>query len=116
MKHVLRETVPRETQFDKHDLFGIPCTDNQKLFSNMAFLILKQSVWNIKIFKDTETTSRIAKHIPISVSISSNLIQKPIFLCDPNPRDLVSSFVEALENFWKVKLKWKSASFKTKPQ
>ena len=49
-------------------------------------------------FKDTETTQKIGKHVPISVSISSNLIESPIFLCNSNPRDLVESFVVALES------------------
>ena len=49
-------------------------------------------------FRDTETTKLIGKPIAISVSISSNLIQEPIFLCDPNPSDLVSFFIDVLEN------------------
>ena len=49
------------------------------------------------ILKDTETTSWIGKQIPILIMISSNLIQKPSFLCNPNPHELVSSFVHALE-------------------
>ena len=48
-------------------------------------------------FKDTETTTWIGKRIPKSVLILSNLIQ-PVFLCDPYPQDLVSSFTNALEN------------------
>ena len=47
-------------------------------------------------FKNTETTW-IGKNIPISVPISSNLIAKPIFLCNSNPRDLVESFVDVVE-------------------
>ena len=39
----------------------------------------------------------IGKHVPISVSISSNLIAKPIFLYNSNPRDLVESFIDAVE-------------------
>ena len=33
----------------------------------------------------------------ISVSISSNLIPDPIFLCNANPHHLISSFITALE-------------------
>ena len=36
-------------------------------------------------------------HVPISVSISSNLIPEPIFLCNANPHHLISSFITALE-------------------
>ena len=47
--------------------------------------------------KDTNTTTWIGKHEPITVSISSNLLQEPIFLCNRDPRTLIVSFVEALE-------------------
>ena len=39
----------------------------------------------------------IGKHVPISVSISSNLIPEPIFLCNVNPHHFISSFITALE-------------------
>ena len=48
-------------------------------------------------YKQTETTTWIGKHVPISVSISSNLIPEPIFLCNANPHHLISSFITALE-------------------
>ena len=48
-------------------------------------------------FNKNETGTRIRRRVPISV-LSSNLILEPLFLCDPNPRDLVSSFTDALEN------------------
>ena len=37
------------------------------------------------------------KHEPISVSISSNLLDEPIFICIENPTELVIAFVDALE-------------------
>ena len=48
-------------------------------------------------FKEIETTTWIGKHIPISVSISSDVTQNPIFLCSPNPPDWLSSINDALE-------------------
>ena len=48
-------------------------------------------------YKETETTKSIGKQISISVSISSNLIPQPIFLCNSHPRHLLSSFVSTLE-------------------
>ena len=68
------------------------------------FLILNQSVWKINKIKDTETTTWIGKYISISVSISFKLIQEPSFFGHPIPRDLVSSFIDALEN-WATKSK-----------
>ena len=47
--------------------------------------------------KQTEKTTWIGKHVPISVSISSNLILEPIFLCNTNPHHLILSFITALE-------------------
>ena len=46
--------------------------------------------------KDTNTTTWIGKHEPITVSISSNLIEEPVFLCDKDPKNLIVSFVGAL--------------------
>ena len=48
-------------------------------------------------FRDTNTTW-ILKHVPISVSISSNLVEEPIFICNSDPHHLVASFVGALES------------------
>ena len=88
----------KETLFDKLDSFNIPYTDEQKLFKNVAIFDFESICVREGDFKDTETTRWIGKHVPISVSISSNLLQEPIFICNSNPRDLVSSFVNALEN------------------
>ena len=86
----------REALFEKFDSFGIPYTDNQKLFNNMA-IFDSESIWvDVENFKDTEATTWIGKHIPISVSIASNSKKEPIFLCHLNPCDLVSFFVDAL--------------------
>ena len=54
------------------------------------------SVYQKKL-KNNETTNWIGNHVPISVSISSNLIAEPLFLCNSNPRDLVESFIDAVE-------------------
>ena len=48
---------------------------------------------------ETETTKWIGNNVPISVSISSNLTPEPIFLCNSDPRQFVSSFISALEGF-----------------
>ena len=50
-----------------------------------------------KSFKDTDTTKWIGKHTPILVSTSSNLLKEPIFLCNSDPYQLVTTFIGALE-------------------
>ena len=87
----------RETLFDKLDSFGIQYTDDQKLFTNLAVFDFESICIPEKKFRNTETTTWFGKHVPISVSMSSNLIAKPIFLCNSNPRDLVESFIDAVE-------------------
>ena len=87
----------RETLCDKHDSFGIKYTDDQKLFTNLAVSDFESICIAEEKFQNTETTTWIGKHAPISVSKSSSLIAKPIFLCNSNPRDLVESFIDAVE-------------------
>ena len=87
----------RETVFEKLDSFGVQYTDDQKLFTNLAVIDLESICIPEENFKNTETTTWIGKHVPISVSISSNLIAKSKFLCNSNPRDLGESFIDAVE-------------------
>ena len=99
VKHIYPENVYqlRETLFDKLDSFGIQYTDDQKLFTNLAVFDFESICIPEEKFEDTKTTTWIGKHVPISVSISSNLLAKPIILCNSNPRDLVESFIDAVE-------------------
>ena len=87
----------RETLFDKLDSFGIQYTNDQKLFTNLAVFDFESICIPVEKFKNTETTTWIGKRVPISVSISSNLIAKPMFLCNSNPSYLVESFIDAVE-------------------
>ena len=87
----------RETLFDKLDSFVIQYTDGQKLFGNLAVFDFESICIPEEKFKNTETTTWIGKHNPLSVSICSNLKAKPILLCISNPRDLVESFIDAVE-------------------
>ena len=99
VKHIFPKNVYQlpETLFDKLDSFDIQYTDDQKLFNNLAVFDFESICIPEEKFKNSETTTWFGKHVPISVSISSNLIAKPIFLCNSNPRDLVESFIDAVE-------------------
>ena len=87
----------RETLFDKLDSFGIKYTRQQKLFKNLTIFDLESICVQEESFKDRKTTTWIGKHIPISVSISSNLVEEPISLHNSDPHHLVSSFIGTLE-------------------
>ena len=98
IQHVYPKSVYtlRETLFDKLDGFGIRYEEDQKLFKNLAVCGF-QSIYIPSNEKKTNTITWIGKHEPISVSISSNLLQETVFLCNQDPKTLIVSFVEALE-------------------
>ena len=87
----------RETLFDKFDSLDIQYTEDQKLYNNLVVFDFESICIQEENFKNRGTTTWVGKHVPISVSISSNLIAMPIFLCNSNPRDSVESFIDALE-------------------
>ena len=99
VKHIYPKNVYhfRETLFDKLDSFDIQYTDDRKIFTNLAVFDFESICIPEEKIKNTEATTWIGKHVPISVSVSSNLIAEPIFLCNSNPQDLVESFIDAVE-------------------
>ena len=99
VKNVYRRNVYqiRKTPFDKLDSFGIRYASQQKLFKNLAIFDFESICVQEESFKDTKTTTWIGKHLPISVSISSILVEEPIFLYNSDPHHHVSSFIGTLE-------------------
>ena len=67
------------------------------MFKNLAIFDFESICVKEESYKQTETTTWIGKHVPISVSIASNLTSEPIFFCNTNPHHLFSSFITALE-------------------
>ena len=85
----------RETLFDKLESFAIKYTSEQSFFKKLLF----ESIFiQGEILRDTNTTAWIGKHVLISVSISSNPMEEPIFFCKFDPHHLVASFIGTLEN------------------
>ena len=99
VKHIYPKNLYqlRETLFGKLDSFKIPYKEDQKLFKNLAVFYFESICVKEETCKETETTKWIGKHVPISVSISLNLLPDPIFLCNSDPRHIVSSLISALE-------------------
>ena len=81
VKHIYPKNVYqlRETLFEKLDSFNIPYKEDQKMFKNLAVFDFESICVKEETYKETETTKCVGKHVPISVSISSNLIPGPIF-------------------------------------
>ena len=80
------------------DSFGIEYINEQTLFKNLAIFDFESICVQEESFKDTDTTKWIGKRILILISISSNLVKEPIFLCNSDPHHLITSFIDALEN------------------
>ena len=99
VKHIYPKNVYllTETFFGKLDSFNILYREDQKLFKYLAVSDFESICVKEETYKETETTNWIGKHVPISVSLSSNLIPEPVFLCNSDPRHLVSSFISTLE-------------------
>ena len=99
VKHIYPKNVYHlgETFFEKLDAYNVPYRNEQKLFKNLAIPDFESDCVKENSYKQTETTTWIGKIVPISVSISSNLIPEPIFLCNANPHHLISSFITALK-------------------
>ena len=100
VKHIYPKNVYelRKTRFQKLDAINIPFNTEQRLFKILAIFDFESiGVNNGNSYKQTDTTTWILKDMPISVSISSNLIPEPIFLCNANPHHLISSFITTLE-------------------
>ena len=87
----------KKNLFNKLNSFGIENTNEQTLSKNIAVFDFESTCVQGKSFKDTDTTKRIGKHVPISVCFSPNLIEEPIFLCNSDPHHLVPSRIGAFE-------------------
>ena len=87
----------RETLFEKLEAFNIPYKNEQKLFKKFAIFVFESIRVKKDSYNQTETKTWIRKLVPLSVSISSNLIPEPIFLCNAHPHHLILSFITALK-------------------
>ena len=99
MKNIYPKNVYdlRETLIEKLEGFNLPVSEDNKLFNNLATFDFESICVPTEELKETQTASWIGKHVPISVSISSNLIDEPIFLYNKDPQNLIIDFVSKLE-------------------
>ena len=99
MKHIYPKNVYelRETLFEKLEGFSFPVSEGNKFFNNLAIFYFESICVPTEELKQTQTTTWIGKHVPILVSISSNLIDEPIILYNKDPQNLIIDFVSKLE-------------------
>ena len=98
-KHIFLKNVYelRETLFEKLVAFKNPYRNEQQLFKTLAIFDFESICVKEDSYKQTEIRTWIGKQKPISVSISSNLILAPSFLCNANLYHVILFFISALE-------------------
>ena len=82
----------RETLFEKFDNFSIAYPEDDTLIKNLAVFDFEAICVHSVDINNTATTSWIGTHVPVSVSISSNLLDEPVFICEKDPKRLIISF------------------------
>ena len=87
----------RATWFEKLEGFTLPVTGDNKLFNNPAIFDFESICVTTEELKETQTTTWIGKDVSILVSISSNLIDDPIFLYNKDQQNLIIDFVTNLD-------------------
>ena len=99
VRHIYPKNVYelRETLFEKLEGVNLPVSEDNKLFNNLAIFDFESICVPTEELKETQTTTWIGKHVSISVSTSSNLIDDPIFLYNKDPQNLIIDFVSNLE-------------------
>ena len=70
---------------------------NNTLFNNLAFFGFESICVPSDGLKATQTTTWLGKHVPYSLSISSNLIRETISLYNKDPQKLIIYFVIKLD-------------------
>ena len=87
-----------ETIFERLEDVKINVPQELRLFSHLVVFDFESITVPDSTLKNTDLTSWIGKHVPISVSISSNLLSEPIFFCNEDPLQLIRDFVSSLSN------------------
>ena len=91
MRHIYLKNVYtlRETLFEKLEGFNVPVPKDSTLLNNQAIFNFESICVPSDELKATQTTIWIGKHVRVSVSTSSNLIDEPIFLYNKDPQKLI---------------------------
>ena len=87
-----------ENIFERLEDVNINVPQELRLFSNFIVFDFESITVPDNTLRNTELTSWIGKHVPISVSISSNLLSETIFICNEDPLQLIRDFVSSLSN------------------
>ena len=82
---------------DKLDSFGIKYTSEQKLFAGLAKFDFESICVQEETLKHSNRTTWMGRHVPISESSYSNIVNEPSLLCNSDPRPRVASLIGPLQ-------------------
>ena len=88
----------KETALENLSHFGITVPEDYRLFKNLATFDFESICVKENNSVSNNSTSWVGNHEPISVSVSSNFLKRPMFKSDPQSIKVVTEFVDALEN------------------
>ena len=86
----------KDSVFDRLLEVGVEVSLEQQKFRNLAVFDFESITVSDDQLKATDSTTWVGRHVPISVSIASNLLDNPLFLCNRNPEELVRQFIDQL--------------------
>ena len=87
-----------ESVFNKLKACGIEVTEDKLLVTNFAVFDFESISVRSSTVVVAETTTWVCTHQPISVSITSGLLEAPNLNCDTKLQSLFSTFLTSLEN------------------
>ena len=86
----------KETVFERLEDIGIHVDNEVRLFTNFAVFDFESITVADNTLKNSDSTTWIGRHVPISVSISYSFGSGVYFLCNSDPKQLVRDFIEKL--------------------
>jgi len=102
------DLIKKEKTYILYHNFKPIVTDKKKYYKYECAFDFEAMLKKIEITDNEKKLQITSEHVPVSVSIFSNVPEydnKPIFICDSNPKKLIKYFVQ---NILKISLKAKS--------
>jgi len=108
IEEVYNDLLNKEKTYILYKKFKPIVADKKKYYKYECAFDFEAMLKKIEIKDDEKKLKITSEHVPVSVSIFSNVPEydnKPIFICDSNPKILIKKFVKSI---LKISLKAKS--------
>jgi len=108
IEDLYNDLIKKEKTYILYHKFNPVVTNEDKYYPYECAFDFEAMLKNIETQDNEKKLKITSEHVPVSVSIFSNVPEydiKPIFICDSNPKKLIKYFVQ---NILKISLKAKS--------